>query len=139
MRKTKTGRRCGKDERARARELVELYRAAQAAPGGRLCLNPDDEPEIQTWIDGSDPELLLRYLADFAEHGTFAWVDTIGVYELLTRSDARRRLAEVRQERAQNPKVRNGEKGLPDPMETVAKELNLSKRTLERILSPSAK
>lgn len=54
-----------------ARKWVDVYRQAQQAPGGRFCLNPDDEPEIQTWIDATDPGPLLSMLEHFAEHGTF--------------------------------------------------------------------
>ena len=57
-----------------AREWVNLYRQAKQAPGGRLCLNPDDEPEIQTWIDATDPGPLLAMMENFAEHGTFEQV-----------------------------------------------------------------
>lgn len=71
MRIPKIGRRATDDEKAEARNWVELYRKAQQVPGGRLCLNPDDAPEEQVWIDGRDPEPLLRIMEDFAELGTF--------------------------------------------------------------------
>jgi len=71
----KTGRRASESERDRAREWASLYRQAQAEPGGRLCLNPDDEPEIQEWFDGNDPEFLLSLLDGFAQTGTFTPVD----------------------------------------------------------------
>lgn len=54
-----------------AKEWVDLYRRAQAQPGGQLCLNPEDDPDEQTWLDGNDPEHLLWMLEGFAEHGTF--------------------------------------------------------------------
>lgn len=61
-------------DRQTAREWAALYRKAQGEPGGLLCLNPGDEPEIQTWIDGNDPEHLLWMLERFAERGTFELV-----------------------------------------------------------------
>jgi hypothetical protein len=42
-----------------------------------LCVNPEDEPESQTWLDGNDPGPLLSVLTNFAEHGTFAQVGDI--------------------------------------------------------------
>lgn len=72
--KVKPGRRANDGERQIARDWVELYRQAQQAPTSMLCLNPDDEPDIQTWIDASDPRPLLSLLENFAEHGTFEQV-----------------------------------------------------------------
>jgi hypothetical protein len=74
MRQPKTGRRANEDEREHARVWVDIYRQAQDQPGGTLCLNPDAPSEEQTWIDGNDPEHLLRMLKAFAEHGTFEFV-----------------------------------------------------------------
>lgn len=68
----KVRRRAHADDRDRARELVELYRRAQRAPDGRLCLNPDDDSNDQHWIDGTDPTILLQALERFATSGTFA-------------------------------------------------------------------
>ena len=57
----------GHPDRETAREIADFYRRAMAAPGGiyrhhekGVCL------EIQ-----ADPELLLRMLENFAQHGTF--------------------------------------------------------------------
>lgn len=74
IRKPKTGRRAGENDRQIAKELVDEYRKAQAQPGGKLCLNPQDDPDEQTWLDGNDPEHLLRILEGFSEHGTFEQV-----------------------------------------------------------------
>lgn len=74
--RAKSGRRAQENgiDRTTAREWVDLYRQAEKVPGGRLCLNPDDEPENQTWIDATDPGPLLSMLENFAEHGTFEQV-----------------------------------------------------------------
>lgn len=74
--KAKTGRRAkeGGIDRTMARQWVDLYHQAKQAPGGRLCLNPDDDLEIQSWIDASDPTPLLSMLENFAAHGTFELV-----------------------------------------------------------------
>lgn len=75
--KPNTGRLASKEEREHAWQWVELYRKAQQSPGGRLCLNPEDHPDEQTWIDGNDPEHLLRMLENFALHGTFEHVGPV--------------------------------------------------------------
>ena len=76
MKKVKTGRRASTDDRDRARELVALYRMAEQSPDGEHCVNPNDEPELHAVVRFSDPEYLLFMLERFAEHGTFADVDT---------------------------------------------------------------
>ena len=48
LRKPKTGRRANEAERQAARDLVDLYRRAQACPDGVLVLNPEKEYEIWT-------------------------------------------------------------------------------------------
>ncbi len=71
MAKIKTGRRANDDERARARQWVELYRLASESPDGRYCLNPKDAPSEQSFIEATDPSPLLAILASFGETGTF--------------------------------------------------------------------
>ncbi len=73
-RKPKTGRLADAHARRIARDWVDLYREAQAQPEGRLCLNPDAPLCEQTWLDGNDPEHLLRMLEQFATAGTFELV-----------------------------------------------------------------
>jgi hypothetical protein len=68
----KTGRRAGDDDRARAANLVAQYFIALSSPDKRYCINPEDEPEFQIFIDGTDVEPLLVALQSFADHGTFA-------------------------------------------------------------------
>jgi len=69
MAKAKSGRTANFIAREMAADLVEMYRLAQSKPNGRYCLNPDDEYEFQTFIDGNDPELLLSALEDFPKLG----------------------------------------------------------------------
>lgn len=68
----KTGRRAFKEDRARAAGLVASYFRALSSPNSCYCINPEDEPEFQIFIDGTDVEPLLVALQSFAEHGTFA-------------------------------------------------------------------
>ena len=68
----KTGRRASKEDRARAAGLVASYFRALSSPNSCYCINPEDEPEFQIFIDGTDVEPLLVALQSFAEHGTFA-------------------------------------------------------------------
>ena len=122
LRKPKPGRRASFDERRIASEWVNLYRAAQSAPDGRLCLNPDDEAEAQTWIDGNDPEHLLRMLEEFSRHGTFENVgDTADSIRLLPlRCDYRR--------------ARETGQSHQDAVEELAEKHHVSTRTIERYL-----
>jgi hypothetical protein len=71
MANAKSGRTANFIAREMAADLVEMYRLAQSQPNGRYCLNPEDEYEFQTFIDGNDPELLLSSLENFAKNGTF--------------------------------------------------------------------
>jgi hypothetical protein len=121
--KAKTGRRANDDERQAARKWVELYRQAQQAPSNRLCLNPDDEPDIQTWIDATDPDPLLSILENFAEHGTFEQVgELFNSIRLLPMRHAYRegrRAGETHESMVQK----------------LADEYGLSSRTIERKVS----
>lgn len=76
MKKMSPGRRASEYDRARARELVTIYRLAQQSPDGEHCLNPTDEPEVHSFVRKDDVEFLLYMLDRLAEHGTFAPVDT---------------------------------------------------------------
>ena len=122
-----------------ARTWAASYREAQSAPGGRLCLNPKDQPEEQAWLNGNDPEPLIRMLEHFAKYGTFVQQDEFGINDLLNRHHAMGRLVEVRQERKQNPKARDGERGIPSPVVQVANEMKLGTRTFERLVGKTAK
>lgn len=105
-----------------AREWVDLYRQAEKAPGGKLCLNPDDEPGLQTWIDATDPEPLLSMLENFVEHGTFEQVgemfDSIRLFPL----------------RHEYREARRAGKKHESIVQKLAEEYGLSTRTIERIV-----
>ncbi len=122
MRQPKTGRRANENERKHAREWVSFYRMAQAEPGGRLCLNPEDPPDEQTWIDGNDPEYLLRMLEDFSEHGTF---EPVGVLATSIQ------LLPLRME---YKRARASGKTHEKAVQALADCYNLSTRTIERKL-----
>ena len=103
-----------------AREWVDLYRQAQQAPGGRLCLNPDDEPENQAWIDATDPGPLLSMLERFAEHGTFE--QTGELFDSIRLLPMRHEYREARQARETHESI----------VQKLADEYGLTPRTIER-------
>lgn len=74
-RPTKTGRLASADERSRAQQIVDLYRAAMAN-GGSVVVNPQADPEEQSTYY-AEPENLLSYLEHFAREGTFAFTDDL--------------------------------------------------------------
>lgn len=119
MTKSKTGRRASTDERAIAKGWVELYRKAQAAPDGRVCLNPDDEHEIQTFIDATDTSILVGLLDSFSKHGTFASIDDYGVERMLLRSKF-------------NALRADGRATYEEAVNTLAKSHNSDPRTISR-------
>lgn len=71
IRPPKTGRLANPDEQEIARQWVRLYRNAKKFPDGKICLNPEEKPEIREWFDCSNPEPLLQLLENFASYGTF--------------------------------------------------------------------
>lgn len=119
----KTGRRASQFERHTAQIWVDLYRMAQAQPGGRFCVNPEDEPETQTWIDGNDPKHLLLMLDNFAKHGTFNLVGE--TYEAIKLLPARMKFKNLRAAGS----------SYEDAVATLSIEYNVSTRTMERWLS----
>ncbi len=120
--KPKTGRRASLSERQEAQFWVDLYREAQAQPEGRLCLNPEDEPEIQTWIDGNDPKHLLHLLDEFAKNGTFRMVgETYEAIALLL-------------PRMKFKRLRAAGSSYENAVTTLSNEYNVSPRTMERWL-----
>jgi hypothetical protein len=122
MRKRKTGRRANANDREIAKKWVDLYRKAQQLSDGRICLNPEDAPEDQAWLDGNDPELLLRMLEQFAEHGTFELVG--GLFEGI------RTLALREEYKALRATGRN----YKEAMAVLADEHHADPRTIERKL-----
>ena len=50
-------------------------------------MNPEDEPEIQVFVNADDPSHLLRVLESFAREGTFEFIDTFGIKEMLMRHE----------------------------------------------------
>lgn len=120
-RKPKSGRRA-KGDKDIAAKWAGIYRQAQQQPDGLLCLNPLDDMEDQTWLDGNSPELLIRMLEDFAEHGTFEQVgdlyDSIRLLPLRMEFRKRRQAGESYQ------------KAIAD----MAEKEHVSDRTMERWL-----
>ena len=108
-----------------ARQWVDLYRQAEQSPGGRYCLNPDDEPEIQAWIDATDPIPLLALLENFSEHGTFEHVGELfdSIRLLILRH-------EFREERRAGETYESTVKKLAD-------KYKLEARTIERKVAPT--
>jgi hypothetical protein len=85
MRNTKknTGRRSGEHDKEIAQQWVDLYWNASNSADERVCLNPDDAPEEHQFLYYCDPEPLLRAMQNFAKHGTFEFVDEVGISKLL--------------------------------------------------------
>lgn len=120
--KIKTGRRAPVDgvDRTTAREWVDLYRQAEQVPGGRLCLNPEDHPDEQTWIDATDPGPLLSMLEHFAQHGTFEHVGEL--FDSIRLLPMRMAYREARQARETHEST----------VQKLADEYGLTTRTIER-------
>ena len=72
-----TGRKAPKEDRARAAGLVASYFRGLSSPDSRYCINPEDEPEFQIFVEEADVDSLLVALQSFAEHGTFALMSDI--------------------------------------------------------------
>lgn len=121
----KAGRRAEEDQRNIAREWVQIYEAAAAAPDKSICLNPEDEPDEQTWV-GVDQvtRALVHLLKTFAENGNFIDNDTPQqlVYPWLLRWELR--------------KLRDEGNNYLDAKEELAKRHGVSTRTLDRMLNP---
>ena len=87
MRKNKTGRRADDSYRQQAAHWVEIYRLAESSPNREYCVNPEDEPELQVFVHADDPSHLLRVLESFVREGTFEFIDTFGIKEMLMRHE----------------------------------------------------
>ena len=94
----KTGRRAEEPHREMARRLVAVYRRALASPDGRLCLNPDDDLSEQIFIDALNPNLLIWALENFAQHGTFHFIDQIFSKKIDDELDLRKEFDGLRSE-----------------------------------------
>ena len=118
--KPNKGRSGNEAEREHARKWVELYRLAELAPDGRLCVNPDDPHDQQDFICADDPEPLLQLLECFAKHGKFAPKDTLGIEGLVLRA--------MVEEKRKEGMVRGG------VVQAIADALHLEKRKVERLI-----
>lgn len=121
----KIGRRASEDERAKARNWVDLYRLAERSPGGCHCLNPGDPNDEQSFIYADDPELLLLILSAFAEHGTFQAIDPVGIKRLIARAEFER--------------LRKGGMNYEDSIDLLAQKYSCSTRTMERLVQVNDK
>lgn len=121
MKKPKTGRLINDAERAEAASWVSEYRKAQQAPNQRICLNPKDAPEEQSFLDYNDPEPLLHLLENIASQGTMIDVNmTVMVNNLI----ANTAVIALRKQ----GKTRMG------AIQIVSAEQGVSVRTIERII-----
>lgn len=123
MRQKKTGRRASPEERARAQELVDLYRLAEQSPGRRHCLNPESPPEKQEFFY-ANVEALLDALEGFAEHGTFECVEEVDFVILDIHHEVKA--------------LREGGLTRAEAVEKVAEERHKSCRQIERDLKNAA-
>lgn len=121
MKKPKTGRLINDDERAIAASWVSEYRKAQQAPNHRICLNPKNAPEEQSFLDYNDPEPLLHLLETIASQGTMVNVTMAVMVNNLIANMAVKALR-------QQGKTRMA------AIEIVAAAQGVSVRTIERII-----
>jgi hypothetical protein len=78
-------RRASQAERDYVRSLIDQYRQAEQCPGQRYCLNEEDEPELQSFIDFNDTDYLLSHLEKFVATGLFQ--DTNNFNDLLIQGE----------------------------------------------------
>jgi len=119
MRKTKTGRRANDREKQLAQSVIELYRKAQAAPGGLLPINAGDGEPL--FFDGNDPSEALSALEHFAKHGTFEWVDSEPADLLVLNLEF--------------DELRESGVSYGDAVHVLAERKNMSERNIERYLA----
>lgn len=123
MARFKTGRLADQDERDIVAELVKLYRQAQASPDGRVCVNPEDDPEEQTNIYADDVDYLLYVLEGFVQTGTFKNTDRHGFADMFLRGDLDR--------------LKKTGMGYTEAVNALAERHHCSPRTIERRLNPT--
>lgn len=123
VKRIKTGRRAGTDDRARAAGWAKQYRRAQASPDGRYCLNPEDESEFQIIVDVADIDPLLDALESFAKHGTFELMDDFDAFLM----------------RLELKELRSAGMTFEDAAAKLAQKHNKSERTITRIISRTVK
>lgn len=120
MAKHKTGRRADDTERTIAADWVALYRQAQQSPNGYVCVNPEDDPDIQVSLYADDVDTLLFLLEGFAYTGTFQNVDRHGFDGLFLNASFER--------------MRNEGMGYTEAIHALAEKHHCSTRTIERRL-----
>lgn len=119
------GRRAKEDQREIARRWVQIYEAAAAAPDKGVCLNPEDGPDEQTWMDVDQAtSMLVHLLKTFAESGSFIDNDTKQRFVLpwLLRWELR--------------KLQEEGSNYLDAKEELAERHGVSSRTLDRWMNP---
>jgi hypothetical protein len=100
-----------------------MYAKAKASPDGRYCVNPSDPEEERSYLDYSDPGLLLDALKVFVAHGTFTDPFEDGVTDMILRD--------------QFQKLRAAGNGYQEAIAQMADEHNAEQKTIERRVSPT--
>jgi hypothetical protein len=119
----KAGRSADANQRERASRLVEMYAQAKASPDGRYCVNPSDPEEERSYLDYSDPSLLLGALTVFVAHGTFTDPFEDGVTDMILLDQFQKMRAEgISYEKA---------------IAQMANEHATTEKTIERRVSPT--
>jgi hypothetical protein len=90
----KTGRHASEHDKELAQRWVDVYREAAASPQERICLNPEENKEHHQFLNYSDPEPLLKALEAFAKHGTFEFVDEVGISKFMFFQDYKSLIAD---------------------------------------------
>jgi hypothetical protein len=100
-----------------------MYEQAKASPNGRYCVNPNDPEEERSYLDYSDPSLLISALKTYVARGTFTDPLVDGIKDIILCD--------------QFQKLRATGNSHQDAIAQLAEEHNVTGRTIERRLSPT--
>ena len=119
----KKGRRADASQRSIASELVEMYTKAKASADGRYCVNPNDPEEERSYLDYSNPSLLLDALKVFVAHGVFTDPFKDRVNDMILRE--------------QFQKLRAAGTSYQEAIAIMGDEHGATEKTIERRVSPT--
>ncbi len=119
----KKGRRADDSQRKIASDLVNMYLKAMRSPDGKYCPNPEVPEEERSYLEYSNPSLLLDALKTFAEHGTFVNPFNDSVNDLILRD--------------QFDKLRAKKISYQDAVAQLSEEHHTTGKTIERRVSPT--
>lgn len=119
--KKKTGRLPSMETRKAVGELAALCRAALDSPTGSVCVNPDDEVDVQSYLYAENvADFAVRALEMFSKHGRHFHYD-LDVDRMGARDDVKA--------------LREKGETFEAAVENVAAKLGVSDRTLSRMIA----